>query len=99
MATYLELHALRSDSDLQDKVVVAVAKKAQLLLDGATPTTAQVTWAKGALQNPRGTMDYLLNYVLAANSEATSAQISGATDADIQTAVNGAVDAIIAGSV
>ena len=80
MATYLELHTLQSDSDLQDKVSVAVVKKAQTLLDAATPTAAQVTWANDAIDNPRGKALPLLNYVLAANSAASVAVIQAATD-------------------
>ena len=99
MATYLELHGLRSNSDLQDKVSVAVVKKAQSLIDAVTPTTAQITWANDAIDNPKGNAGSLLNYVLAKNSELTSAQIVGASDAAIQTAIDGAVDALIAGSV
>lgn len=97
MATYLELFALRANSDLQDKVTVAVVKKAQTLLDGASPTAAQVTWAKEAIENPKPKALSLLNYLLAANSSATVAAIQGASDATIQTHVDTAVDALIAG--
>ena len=97
MATYLDLFGLGSDSDLQDKIVVAVIKKAQTLLDVGTPTTDQVTWASGAIDNPSGKAKSLLQYVLAANSGMTVAQIQGASDAAIQSNVDSAVDALIAG--
>lgn len=97
MATYLELFALRSDSDLNDKIAVAVAKKAQAIIDEATPTAAEIAWANEAINNPVAKAGTLINYVLAANSEATPAQITGASDASIQTNVNAAVDALIAG--
>lgn len=99
MATYLELYALRSNSELQDKVAVAAVKKAQSLIDAASPTAAQVAWAKEAIESPRDKALALLNYVLAANSTLSVAQIQGATDAAIQTNVNAAVDSIIAGGV
>lgn len=99
MATYAELYDLRSDSSLRNKVAVAVAIKAQSLLDGGSPTSAQVTWAGEALRNPVGKAGELLNYVLAANNDATAGQITSATDAAIQTNVNAAVDAIVAGGV
>jgi len=97
MATYLELHALRADSNLQDKVSVAVVKKAQALLDGGTPTAAQIAWAKEAIDSPKAKADALLNYVLAANSGASVAAIMGATDATIQGNVDDAADALIDG--
>lgn len=99
MATYLEIFGLRSNSDLQEKVAVAVVKKAQALLDGATPTAAEVAWANAAIKDPVGEADSLLNYVLAANSAATVSAITGATDAAIQSNVDTAVDALIAGGV
>ncbi len=99
MATYLEIFALRNDSNLQDKVAVAVVKKAQLLLDAASPTANQVTWSLAAIENPKSKSDGLLNYVLAKNSAATSAQILAVDDATLQTAINAAVDKIIAGQV
>lgn len=97
MATYLELFALRSNSDLIDKITVAVVKKAQSLLDGGAPTAAEVAWANDAIQSPVEKAKTLTNYVLAANSGLTTGQITSATDAAIQTNVDSAVDALIAG--
>jgi len=97
MATYMELFGLRSDSDLQDKVLVAVVKTAQTLLDGETPTAAEVEWASAAIESPKAKADALLNYVLAKNSGVEVGAISGASDATIQTAVDAAVAAIVAG--
>lgn len=99
MATYLELHALRSNSDLIEKITVAVGKKAQGLLDGVGATSKQVAWANEAIANPKAKADALINYVLAKNSAATPAQITGATDATIQSNVDAAVDVLIAGGV
>ena len=99
MATYPELFALRSNSDLQDRSAVAVVKKAQVILDSATPTIAAVTWANEALQNPASKAGLLLNYVLAANSTLTVAQIESASDSALQTNVDAAVDVIIDGGV
>lgn len=97
MATYMELFSLRNNSDLQDKVAVAVAKKAQTLLDKATPSAAEVAWASEAIADPTGKARALLNYVLAKNSDAASATIVGAADATIQAAIDGAVDVLIGG--
>lgn len=99
MATYLELHALASDSDLQDKIAVAVIKKAQSLLVLQSPTTAQVGWASNAIKNPKGKSKSLINYVLAINSSLDTLQIQGVTDAAIQTNIDAAVDTLIAGGI
>lgn len=92
MATYTELFELRSNSGLRNKVAVACAVKAQALIDGPSPTAAQLAWAQAAIRDPIAVADSLLNYVLAANKSATVAQITGATDAAIQTNVSAAVD-------
>lgn len=97
MATYAEIFDLRSDSGLRNRVAVAVAIKAQGLIDGATPTAAQITWANSAISNPLSKADMLLNYILAKNNGLTLGQIANATDAAIQAQVNSAVDALIAG--
>ena len=99
MATYLELYALRTDSDLQDRVAVAVVKKAQALLVGATPTAAEVAWAAASIASSKAEVPAMLNYVLAANSAASTAAILAATDATLQSSVDTAADAIIAGGV
>lgn len=98
MATYQELFDLRSHDALRMKICVAVAKKAQSLLDGGTPTQGQVAWASAAIADPMSKAAALMNYVLAKNSSATVAQITGATDAAIQANVDSAVNAIIGGA-
>ena len=99
MAAYLELYSLHNDSDLQDRVAVAVAVKAQALLSAATPTAAQVTWATQAITSPKAEMKAMLYYVLAANKSATTAQILSSSDTALQTNVDEAADAIIDGGV
>jgi len=96
MATYTELFSIRNDPDLKEKVTVSTWIKAQELLD-ATPTAAEVTWASETLENPSERADQIMNYVLAANKAKTLAQIQAATDTAIQTNVDAAVDALIAG--
>ena len=97
MATYAELFDLRNNTDLRNRVAVAALKKAQALLDIASPTTQQVTWAKTALNDPLAVADQLMGYVLSANSGNSMAQITGATDAQIQTNVNAAADKLLTG--
>lgn len=97
MATYAELFDLRSNDALRNRVAVAAVVKAQTLLDLASPTAAQVEWAKATLANPIGISGDLLNYVLAANKGASVAAIIGATDAAIQTNVDAAADKLLGG--
>jgi len=99
MASYQELFDLKRDSALRNKIAVACVKKAQTLMDGATPTANQITWSSNALENPIQMADKIMHYVIAANSTANANQISNATDAAIQSNVNAAADALIAGGI
>ena len=94
MATYIELFGLKDDSDLQDKVAVAIAIKAQAIRDLGAPTQGQRDWANDVAADPVAEVGRVLWIVLAVNKDATVPQISGATDANIQAAVDAAVDFI-----
>lgn len=100
MATYSQLQALRGSASLQplrDQVLIALAIKANTL-SKATPTAAQKAFASAALSNPSIYLDTIISYLLAEyNGQATTA-ITGATDAQVQTAVNAAVDTILIGA-
>tara|TARA_Y100000310_G_C20582742_1_gene763822 strand:+ start:407 stop:706 length:300 start_codon:yes stop_codon:yes gene_type:complete len=97
MATYAELFELHSNSPLRNKVAVAVVVKAQDLIDGATPTADEITWADAALGSPSSKAKEILNYVLAKNKGSDIATILAASDATIQSNIDTAVDALIAG--
>ena len=100
MATYTELFELRrGNNDLRNRTAVAATIKAEALLTQATPTANEVTWAAKALSDPLALADDLLNYLLAANAAASTVAILAATDATLQTHVNTAADALIAGGV
>ena len=98
MATYVELHALRgatSTSTLRQKISVAIAIKSNAIAKLPTPTAAQVTFAKAALVNPDSYQELVLNYILAEyNTQATSA-ITGATDAQVQSAVDTTINTLL----
>ena len=83
MATYSALFGIRSNSDLRNKVAVAVTVKAQELIDGTNPTVNEITWASNAIANPISQADKILNYVLAANKSASVTNIINATDSVI----------------
>ena len=95
MATYIELYNLASDSDLQDKVRVAVVVAADgIRSDGSPPANqaARLTWAASVMINPEKEASRMIWAVLAANKDASAAVITSAADSAIQSAVDAAVD-------
>ena len=97
MATYEELHDLRNDARLRSQVEVAATVKAAEFLDDANATAAEIEFAQKVLENPSRTADQIVYYVLAENKSATVAQIQGASDSTVQTNVDTAIDAFVAG--
>lgn len=100
MATYMELFGAKGNSDLQDKVAVAVTIAAETIrTDGSPPgnQAQRLLWAAGAMRDPVGEAKRMLWAVLATNKDATLSQILAASDAMIQEQVDAAVD-LFAGS-
>ena len=98
MATYTDLHALRGSdtlNPLRQKINVAIAIKANTIAKSASPTAAAKAWATSALGNPESFLPTVLNYILADYNTASTTAISGATYAQVQTAVNAAVDTLL----
>ena len=87
MATYMEINGLLKDSDLQDKVVVALVKTAQGTLDGI-PTADEQKYAANVFSSPVSNGRKALMYVLAKNSGLSVAAIQAASDASIQANVD-----------
>lgn len=105
MATYLELRTIFTDSDLMEKLEVAVIIAAQTILAGDDDTdppwdqTAgahdiRVKWAAAAIKSTSTVATAMLKAVLAANNTLTVAQIQGASDAAIQSNVEAVIDSI-----
>lgn len=95
MATYAEFVTHRSSpefTDLVNRVTVAVAVKAASIINAATPTAAEQSWAKEALANPRSKADTLINFLIADNADLSISQINSASDTAIQGKVDTAVD-------
>ena len=95
MATYTELYDLRANSALKNKIAVACILAAEAIRTeaAATPNNAnRLVWAKAVFADPDREAGRMLMAVLAQNSGFTVAQITGATDASIQTAVNNGVN-------
>ncbi len=91
MANYLEIRDLFNDSDLKNRVEVAVIVAAQGLADSPDNNA----WVAEAYNNPKGEAQKALMGVLAQNRAFTVAQIQGADDATLQTAVDAAVATLV----
>lgn len=100
MATYQELHTLKNDSDLQEKVLVAVVIAADTIRTDQSPPanqTQRLIWAQSAMESPKSVALAMLWAVLAANKGISVGNIKTASDAAIQSNVDEAVD-LFAGS-
>lgn len=96
MATYTELYDLRSNSELRNKVAVAVVVAAQAKLAGS-PSAAEAAWARGVSASPNHTAEAVINLILAANKDLTVSAITGATDTAIQSNVDAVIDGLVLG--
>lgn len=95
MATYSELLILASNEALFNKVRVAcwVAADTVRAEPDTTPNHAnRIKWAKSVFENPDKVAQDMVYAVLAQNKDATAASITGASDAQVQAAVDNAVD-------
>ena len=90
MASYLELREQFANDQLRNKVTVAAVIAAYNLLSG-TPTDAEKTFAREVLDAPEKMGGLITKAVLAANKDATVAQINAASDAAIQTNVDSVI--------
>lgn len=101
MATYTELFELRGNSTLRNRVAVAMIVAAETIRneDGGTANHAnRLLWAKEVFQGRLPQANDMLTAVVAANKDATVAQIASATDAALQANVDAAVDVFATGA-
>ena len=95
MATYLEILELIQDPVLSQRVQVAALVAADTIRAEAAGTAnhaARLAWARSVLANPQSDQKKMLISVIIQKRALTQAQISGATDAQLQTAVDATVD-------
>ena len=98
MATYAELLTIATGPTgdaLRNRIRVAVVVAADVVRAeiNSTPNHAnRMAWARLVLQNPDTEAMRMMWAVLAQNRAFTVAQITGADDAAVQTAVNAAID-------
>lgn len=101
MATYLELHNLQSNNELFRRVASACVIAAETIRSedvGTTNHANRIAWAASVFASPKAEAGRMLWAVLAANKDNSIAQITGATDEQLQTAVNEAVDLFATGA-
>lgn len=100
MATYDELLTAHANTALVNKVRVAtVVSATNIMLEvDATPNHAnRLAWAKTVFSDPALAGARMMWPVLAQNKAFTLAQITGADDATVQTAVDSAVNVFAQG--
>ncbi len=88
MATYTELYQLVGNDTLRNRCATAVVIAARAYLVSGSSTTAQKKWALSVMDNPTEWGRKALSAALAANKGATVGQITAATDAGLQTAID-----------
>lgn len=101
MATLVEITTLINDAPFRDKCKAAgliAATGIVTELGSVTNHANRLKWAKKMFTDPDAQGFPLARAVIAANNTATLAQISGASDSQIQTAVNAVVDTLADGS-
>ncbi len=95
MATYEELFDLRRNQSLLDKITTAVIVATDTIRTeaGGTANHAnRLIWSRETAKSPRAMAEVFMSMVLAANKGATVGNISGASDASIQTNVDDVID-------
>ena len=101
MATYDELLVASEHPGLNNKIRVACIVAAEIVRSEAPSVdnhANRVAWAKNVFLNPVAEAQRMLWAVLAQNRAASLAQITGAPDATVQTAVNNAIDVFATGA-
>jgi len=101
VATYAELFALHNNSALRNRVQTAVLIAAETVMTEVGTTTNhanRLLWAKAVFAGPVREAERMFMAVLAANSEFTVVQITGASDAAIQANVDAHIDLFADGS-
>lgn len=94
-----ELATAYDDTEMQNLVSYAIAKKAAAIVDEATPSNARLSWAQQSLQNPATYAQAIWRYLVGTNHAAnldavlrSNGDPATPTDATIESNVNAAVD-------
>ena len=101
MASFVDLYNLRNNSDLLNRVTVACVIAAEAVRTESDQTANhanRLLWAARVFENPDFEAKRMLWALLAKHNSLTVGQLTGAPDADILTAVNGAVNLFATGA-
>lgn len=101
MATFAELVTASANAGLVEKIKIATlvaADNIRLEGSGVADHQARVRWAAKVFTDPDAEATRMIWPVLIQNRTATLAQITGASDATVQSAVNAAAAVVIAGA-
>lgn len=106
MADFLELRSLSANSDLKNKVEVAIWIAANEIFRGGDTTEPysqeagahdlRVKWANSALRDKGDSGDDVLRLLLAENEEQSVTTIEGSSDATILTNTKAVIDGLAA---
>lgn len=100
MATYIELRQIFGNGDLLNRIEVACIVAASTIQseDAGTANHAnRVLWAASVFSGSRPWAEKMLMALLAANKAASVQDITGATDATLQTLVDATVNLFATG--
>lgn len=98
MASYAELFDLLTrDGALMSRTSIALLVAADAIRANVSATVAQQKWATAVLSNPRAYAPSALALALVQNRNLSVAQLTSASDASLQSAVDGAVTMLVAG--
>ena len=98
MATLKEIYDFvgsADSSDLRNKIVAALVVRSMAIVNDGTSTAEQNNFARACLRNPKQYEATALNAIMGEYAGLTIAAIQGASDEDIQTAVNKVVDQLL----
>lgn len=98
MASLKELFDLSSDSELLNRITSAVVIAAEAIRNEDPGSAIRLAWAASAFESPRREARRMLWAMLAAHAGASAENITGASDEQVQSAVNDAVDVFATGA-
>ena len=98
MATLKEIYDFTGSADsseLRTKIVAALVVRSMAIVNDAVSTAEQNAFARACLRNPQQYEATALNAIMGEYAGLTIPAISGASDPDIQAAVNKVVDQLL----
>ena len=98
MATLKEIYDFTGSADsseLRNKIVAALVVRSMAIVNDVASTAAQNEFARACLQNPQQYEATAINAIMGEYNLLTIPAISGASDADIQAAVNKLIDSLL----